>query len=359
MKKKILAILLCVALVASLAVGLAACNKKNEAPAKASNAQTLGTAIAMAANGAAGGGASAAEETGANAEAGINVTVSASGLGSIVDTAINTAVNTSIPALEAALQGAVNSVENFVNENGVKVEELAKDNAEFVAESDYTLKVSVTYKDAEEVEHTDVYYLAVDTNGADIEGTKSFDFSIKVLVPVENADDKELLSVSGSATYSNDIEGLKFGFSANIAGLADAGISAYATKAGTIGIDVNAGANAFGLAGANAKITVELGKLADDKYGADITVSAEVMLATIGTVKANVNVSVIAQKVEETHNFAINGIVEVKLVPAVGDNDYVIKANVTGDATYAAAEDEFVVSVSGNATFNTEAKEAK
>ena len=45
MKKKILAILLVVSMVAALAVGLTACNKdKKTAPAKANNAETLGTA---------------------------------------------------------------------------------------------------------------------------------------------------------------------------------------------------------------------------------------------------------------------------------------------------------------------------
>ena len=60
MKKKILAILLVVSMVAALAVGLTACNKdKKTAPAKANNAETLGTAIAVAMNSSAAGSASA------------------------------------------------------------------------------------------------------------------------------------------------------------------------------------------------------------------------------------------------------------------------------------------------------------
>ena len=60
MKKKILAILLVVSMVAALAVGLTACNKdKKTAPAKANNAETLGTAIAVAMNSSAAGTASA------------------------------------------------------------------------------------------------------------------------------------------------------------------------------------------------------------------------------------------------------------------------------------------------------------
>lgn len=325
MKKKLLAIFLCVALVASLAVGLAACNKDKNTTAKASNAETLGTAIAMVANTAAGTGASAAE---GEQKEGINISISDD-----ASLAVNGALTAVKPALEAALKNTVESVECFVNENGVKVETLAKDNAEFVKDSDYTLKVSVSYTNDKEEAVTDVYYIAIDTNGADIEGTANFDFSISVFVNDAEGNQVQVgTAITGSATYSNDISGLKFGFKASIAGLTEANVSAYATKEGTIGIDVSAGAGALGV-GVNASVNVELGKLADNKYGANVTVNAEVAMSELGTVKATVNVSVIAEKTETSHDFAINGTVEVKYIPTVGDDNYVVKANVTGNAS--------------------------
>lgn len=353
MKKKIFAVLLCVALIACLSVGLAACNKDKSEPAKASNAETLGTTVAMIANSAAGASASAAEES-ATAEAGVNLSFGTDAA-SIAASAAFSGVSTYI---NSCLQYTVNSVETFVNENGVKVETLAKDNAEFVADSDYTIKVSVTYTDEKENAVTDVYLVTVDTNGADIEGKTSFDFTVKVISPAkeEGKEDVELLSVSGTATYSEDVDGLKFGFGADL-GVIDANVSAYATKEGTIAVVLNAKAGALG-AGVSASVNVELGKLADNKYGADVTVVAAASVLN-NNVTATVNVSVIAEKAETTHDFAVNGKVAVKIEPSVGSNNYVVSATISGNATYNSEKDEYVVSATGNAAVNTEAKPAE
>ena len=126
MKKKILAILLVVSMVAALAVGLTACNKdKKTAPAKADNAETLGTAIAVAMNSSAAGTASAEGEGDENVDPSftINGISEIPGIGDLANLATN--------EIAEELNEYVNNAKAYIRNHDVKVDVSASDKEGF------------------------------------------------------------------------------------------------------------------------------------------------------------------------------------------------------------------------------------
>lgn len=345
MKKKIFAVLLIVAIVTALAVGFTACNKAGDEDARVSNVETLGTAAAMLASSGA-----VASAAGENDEGGINITFGTDEASLIASASCEGMSE----FFDACLSMTAEGLHIFVDENNVKIENLKKDDAEFVAENDYTIKVSITLSDAENETVTHTMYLAIDTNGADIEGKSSFDFILKVIIPAEEegADPQTIATINGTATYNNEIGGLVFSLSADFMG---ATIDIYATKTGkvAVGIDIDAGSE---VAAVSTSLKIELGKISETQYGANV--EATTSGTVLGTsLTAKINASVTADQSETSNNLAINGNVSVKIVPVEGASNYSVSAAITGTATYDAVNG-YVITANGTAQVVTEAKTA-
>ena len=139
MKKKILAILLVVSMVAALAVGLTACNKdKKTAPAKANNAETLGTAIAVAMN------SSAAGTASAEGDENVDPYFTIKGI-----PGISLATN----EIAKYLNEYVNNAKAYIKDHNVDVKVEASNEKDGY---NYKMLVTVTYKDAEGKDVSDV-----------------------------------------------------------------------------------------------------------------------------------------------------------------------------------------------------------
>ena len=174
MKKKILAILLVVSMVAALAVGLTACNKdKSTAPAKADNAETLGTAIAVAMNSSAAGTASAEGDENVDPYFTIN------GIGGI-----NLATN----EIAKYLNEYVNNAKAYIKDHNVDVKVEASNEKDGY---NYKMLVTVTYKDAEGKDVSDVSTIYINAKkikdgevskeDADINGKEDYAFEVVVV----------------------------------------------------------------------------------------------------------------------------------------------------------------------------------
>jgi hypothetical protein len=353
--KKFFKVLAVVLVVAMLATMLVACkDDKEDETAKASNAETLGTTAAVVANCISSGSASAAGDTESEQpEEGVNISFGANA--GLVATGIGAAINATLkPSLDYIVELGVGSVQNVAAEGAVKVEQAATcDDASF----DVQYNITVTHYDNElEKDVVDSFKLYVDADGADINGTKDYHFTAKFVAVVgegEEASAKALLSFSGDCKYDSTIDGMKFIIAVDIPGIAEASVSAYATKAGTIAINVNG--NVLGTV--EADVTVELGKLADNKYGANVTVSAGVAGYT-----AKVNVSVSGEKVTKVveeenvivYQFVVNGNLEIK-TPEIASKIYKVTATLAGTASYDVNADEFKVYLEGNANYVEEA----
>lgn len=343
MKKKILAILLVVSMVAALAVGLTACNKdKSTAPAKADNAETLGTAIAVAMNSSAAGTASAEGEGNKNVDPYFTI----NGIGGI-----NLATN----EIAKYLNEYVNNAKAYIKDHNVDVKVEASNEKDGY---NYKMLVTVTYKDAEGKDVSDVSTIYINAKkikdgevskeDADINGKEDYAFEAVVAHGEAN-----LVEIKGTCTYDKEKDTMVFKFGAGVGVEVDnvgAKVTAYANEKGGVVVEVNVGVDNA----CKVNVKVELGKISDTETGAKVYVD---VVAAGESVKVNVVANVIsnanATNLEE-NDFAINGTAAVIVTGAVNVN---VNVDISGAAKYVPGETEdengkYVVQVSGNASVN-------
>lgn len=348
MKKKILAILLVVSMVAALAVGLTACNKdKSTAPAKADNAETLGTAIAVAMNSSAAGTASEEGEGNKNVDPYFTI----NGIGAIPG------ISAATDELAKYLNEYVNNAQAYIKDHSVEVEITSSDKDGY----NYKMLVTVTYKDAEGKDVSDVSTIYINAKkikdgevskeDADINGKDSYAFEAVVAHGEVN-----LVEIKGTCEYDKEKDTMVFKFGAGVGVEVDnvgAKVTAYANEKGGVVVEVNVGVDNA----CKVNVKVELGKISDTETGAKVYVDVAVGATDKELVKVNVVANVIsnanATNLEE-NDFAINGTAAVIVTGAVNVN---VNVDISGAAKYVPGETEdengkYVVQVSGNASVN-------
>lgn len=344
MKKKILAILLVVSMVAALAVGLTACNKdKKTAPAKADNAETLGTAIAVAMNSSAAGTASAQGDENVDPYFTIN------GIGAIPG------ISTATDELAKYLNEYVNNAKAYIKDHDVKVEINSSDKDGY----NYKMLVTVTYKDAEGKDVSDVSTIYINAKkikdgevteeDADINGKDSYAFEAVVAHGEAN-----LVEIKGTCEYDKEKDTMVFKFGAGVGVEVDnvgVKVTAYANEKGGVVVEVNVGVD--GACKVNVK--VELGKISDTETGAKVYVDVAVGAAGKELVKVNVVANVVSNANAtnlDKNDFAINGTAVVIVAGSANVN-----VDISGVAKYVPGEPEvengkYVVQVNGNVKVN-------
>ena len=344
MKKKILAILLVVSMVAALAVGLTACNKdKKTAPAKANNAETLGTAIAVAMNSSAAGTASAEGDENVDPYFTIN------GIGAIPG--ISLATN----EIAKYLNEYVNNAKAYIKDHNVDVKVEASNEKDGY---NYKMLVTVTYKDAEGKDVSDVSTIYInakkikDGEDADINGKEDYTFEAVVAHGEAN-----LVEIKGTCEYDKEKDTMVFKFGSSVGVEVDnvgVKVTAYANEKGGVVVEVNVGVD--GACKVNVK--VELGKISDTETGAKVYVDVAVGKEGQEAVKVNVVANVISNANAtnlDKNDFAINGTATVVVESPV--NSVNVNVDISGKAKYVPGEPEvekgkYVVQVSGNASVN-------
>lgn len=344
MKKKILAILLVVSMVAALAVGLTACNKdKKTAPAKANNAETLGTAIAVAMNSSAAGTASAEGKGDENVDPYFTI----NGI-----PGINLATN----EIAKYLNEYVNNAKAYIKDHNVDVKVEASNEKDGY---NYKMLVTVTYKDADGKDVSDVSTIYINAKkikdgevskeDADINGKEDYAFEAVVM-----HGEKEFVKISGTCTYDKEKDTMVFAFGAGTGLKVDGvgvNVKAWSNDNGGVVVEVNVGVD--GACKVNVK--VELGKISDTETGAKVYVDVAVGATDKELVKVNVVANVIsnanATNLDKT-DFAING---TAVVIVAGSANVNVNVDISGAAKYVPGEPEvengkYVVQVSGNAS---------
>lgn len=343
MKKKILAILLVVSMVAALAVGLTACNKdKKTAPAKANNAETLGTAIAVAMNSSAAGTASAEGKGDENVDPYFTI----NGI-----PGINLATN----EIAKYLNEYVNNAKAYIKDHNVDVKVEASNEKDGY---NYKMLVTVTYKDADGKDVSDVSTIYINAKkikdgevskeDADINGKEDYAFEAVVM-----HGEKEFVKISGTCTYDKEKDTMVFAFGAGTGLKVDGvgvNVKAWSNDNGGVVVEVNVGVD--GACKVNVK--VELGKISDTETGAKVYVD---VVAAGESVKVNVVANVVSNANAtnlDKNDFAINGTAAVIVTGAVNVN---VNVDISGAAKYVPGEPEvengkYVVQVSGNASVN-------
>lgn len=343
MKKKILAILLVVSMVAALAVGLTACNKdKSTAPAKADNAETLGTAIAVAMNSSAAGTASAEGDENVDPSFTINGISEIPGIGDLANLATN--------EIAEELNEYVNNAKAYIKDHSVEVEITSSDKDGY----NYKMLVTVTYKDAEGKDVSDVSTIYINAKkikdgevteeDADINGKEDYVFEAKVAHGEAN-----LVEIKGTCEYDKEKDTMVFKFGSDVGVEVDnvgVKVTAYANEKGGVVVEVNVGVDNA----CKVNVKVELGKISDTETGAKVYVDVAVGKEGQETVKVNVVANVISNANAtnlDKNDFAINGTVSVMALgqtingtiegsakyvpgePEVENGKYVVKANAT------------------------------
>lgn len=344
MKKKILAILLVVSMVAALAVGLTACNKdKSTAPSKADNAETLGTAIAVAMN------SSAAGTASAEGDENVDPSFTINGIGAIPG------ISAATDELAKYLNEYVNNAQAYIKDHNVDVKVEASNEKDGY---NYKMLVTVTYKDAEGKDVSDVSTIYINAKkikdgevskeDADINGKEDYAFEAVVAHGEAN-----LVEIKGTCTYDKEKDTMVFKFGASVGVEVDnvgAKVTAYANEKGGVVVEVNVGVDNA----CKVNVKVELGKISDTETGAKVYVD---VVAAGESVKVNVVANVVsnanATNLEE-NDFAINGTAAVIVTGAVNVN---VNVDISGAAKYVPGEPEvengkYVVQVSGNASVN-------
>lgn len=344
MKKKILAILLVVSMVAALAVGLTACNKdKKTAPAKANNAETLGTAIAVATNSSAAGTASAEGDENVDPYFTIN------GIGAIPG------ISTATDELAKYLNEYVNNAKAYIKDHKVDVKVEASNEKDGY---NYKMLVTVTYKDAEGKDVSDVSTIYInakkikDGEDADINGKEDYAFEAVVAHGEAN-----LVEIKGTCEYDKEKDTMVFKFGAGVGVEVDnvgVKVIAYANEKGGVVVEVNVGVENS----CKVNVKVELGKISDTEHGAKVYVDVAVGKEGQEAVKVNVVANVISNANAtnlDKNDFAINGTATVVVESPV--NSVNVNVDISGKAKYVPGEPEvekgkYVVQVSGNASVN-------
>ena len=343
MKKKILAILLVVSMVAALAVGLTACNKdKSTAPAKADNAETLGTAIAVAMN------SSAAGTASAEGDENVDPSFTINGIGAIPG------ISAATDELAKYLNEYVNNAQAYIKDHNVDVKVEASNEKDGY---NYKMLVTVTYKDADGKDVSDVSTIYINAKkikdgevskeDADINGKDDYAFEAVVM-----HGEKEFVKISGTCTYDKEKDTMVFAFGAGTGLKVDGvgvNVKAWSNDNGGVVVEVNVGVDNA----CKVNVKVELGKISDTETGAKVYVDVAVGKEGQETVKVNVVANVISNANAtnlDKNDFAINGTATVVVVGSVNVN-----VDINGIAKYIPGEPEvengkYVVQVSGNAS---------
>lgn len=342
MKKKILAILLVVSMVAALAVGLTACNKdKSTAPAKADNAETLGTAIAVAMN------SSAAGTASAEGDENVDPSFTINGIGAIPG------ISAATDELAKYLNEYINNAQAYIKDHSVEVEITSSDKDGY----NYKMLVTVTYKDAEGKDVSDVSTIYINAKkikdgevteeDADINGKDSYAFEAVVAHGEVN-----LVEIKGTCEYDKEKDTMVFKFGAGTGLKVDGvgvNVKAWSNDNGGVVVEVNVGVDNA----CKVNVKVELGKISDTETGAKVYVDVAVGATDKELVKVNVVANVIsnanATNLDKT-DFAINGTAVVIVAGSANVN-----VDISGVAKYVPGEPEvengkYVVQVSGNAS---------
>ena len=355
MKKTLVSVLALVLVVSLSLVAFVACNDKDDNKnAKVSNTEVLGTTVAVLASNAAGSASAAAEDdAGVNFNAGVNLTVGENNQLTVGSEVVAKGIATT---LKPMIQNMVDRVDEVLGENGVKVEKVASDDAEYTEK----YSITITYVDEESGEKSTrslSLYVKLSA-GAEIEGKTNYTFDAKVMWVGADGKEVEVAAFSGEANFdkAKDVTiftlGAKAGDEENVGAFAN--IKAYATAQGTVKIEMGAGAGVSEIAGANAALSVEIGKFADGKYGAIVTAQGDASVNNIPVVgnvgvKFVATVNVYANSQENAGEFALNGSVEATVT--VNDVTYKGTASLTGKAVYDADKDEAVVGLNGVINF--------
>lgn len=353
MKKATVSILALVLVVSLSLVAFVACNPKDSK--KASNAEVLGTTVAVMASQMTGGATTAADDKAdATFNAGVNLDVSNGASLSFGSELVAAGIG---KALQPAIQSMVDKLDTVLNDNGIKVEKVDSNDAE------YTEKYSISYtyvdeKTGKETTRELALYVKL-SEGAELEGKKDYTFEAKVTyvkkATAEGEEDKEyaVTSFKGSATFdkAKDTTIFTLGASAGDDSTANAfaNVKAYATAQGTVKIEMGAGAGISETLGASAGLSVEVGKLADGKYGAVVTANGSASVTGVASVDFVATINVYANSQENAGEFVLNGNVKAT-VSALGVT-YEGTANLTGKAVYDATKDEAVVGLNGTINF--------
>ena len=352
MKKKILAILLVVSMVAALAVGLTACNKdKKTAPAKADNAETLGTAIAVAMNSSAAGTASAENKENVDPSFTINGISEIPGIGDLA--------NLATKEIAEELNEYVNNAKAYIKDHNVDVKVEASNEKDGY---NYKMLVTVTYKDAKGKDVSDVSTIYINAKkikdgkvteeDADINGKEDYAFEAKVAHGEAN-----LVEIKGTCTYDKEKDTMVFKFGSSVGVEVDnvgVKVTAYANEKGGVVVEVNVGVEKS----CKVNVKVELGKISDTETGAKVYVDVAVGKEGKEAVKVNVVANVISNANAtnlDKNDFAINGTAVVIVAGSANVN-----VDISGVAKYVPGEPEvekgkYVVQVSGNASVNVNA----
>ena len=357
MKKTLVSVLALVLVVSLSLVAFVACNDKDDNKnAKVSNTEVLGTTVAVLASNAAGSASAAAE-----GDAGVNLTVGDNNQLTLGSEVVATGIATT---LKPMIQTMVDRVDEVLGENGVKVEKVNSDDAEYTEK----YSITITYVDEESSkESTRSLSLYVKLSaGAEIEGKTNYTFDAKVMWVGADGKEVEVAAFSGKANFDKAKDamiftlGTKAGDEENVGAFAN--IKAYATAQGTVKIEMGAGADVSEIAGANAALSVEIGKFADGKYGAIVTAQGDAsandipLVGNVG-VKFVATVNVYANSQENAGEFALNGSVEATVTAM--SVTYKGTANLTGKAVYDADKDEAVVGLNGVINFTKVQEENK
>lgn len=363
MKKTLVSVLALVLVVSLSLVAFVACNDKDDNKgAKVSNTEVLGTTVAVLASNAAGSASAAAEDDAdVNFNAGVNITVGDNNQLTLGSEVVAKGIATT---LKPMIQTMVDRVDEVLGENGVKVEKVNSDDAEYTEK----YSITITYVDEESGEESTrslSLYVKL-SEGAEIEGKTNYTFDAKVMWVGADGKEVEVAAFSGEANFDKAKDAMIFTLGAqagdeeNVGAFAN--IKAYATAQGTVKIEMGAGAGVSEVAGANAALSVEIGKLADGKYGAIVTAQGDASVnnvPVVGNVGVNfvATINVYANSQENAGEFALNGNVEATVTAM--NVTYKGTADLTGKAVYDADKDEAVVGLNGVINFTKVQEENK
>lgn len=334
MKKAAITILALV-LMLSLSMVFVGCNKSaDETPEQPSNAETLGTAVAVTAGYLGSDAAASAEgDDTSTFKAGLDLSVQ------VGDNAtLSTTLNGAFSFVNTYIAEALNGVKCYINKNGVSVEEVTSDDTDYSNE----YKLTATYTDEETGEEsTKVYYLYVNVaDGVDVDGTASYSFTAEVVFDEDNS-----FTFSGNATYDTTVDGVVFDFNLSVGKLAAVKVQAYANKAGNICVEVGADVDAA-VATANAGVKIEIGKLSDGNYGAEVTVRAAATVLTYG-VDVKVTVNATAGNNDDVYTLNLKGNIDATVNAGSIIGTYNGTCDISGTAQYVASEGDLEVGLKG------------
>lgn len=264
-------------------------------------------------------------------------------------------INLATNEIAKYLNEYVNNAKAYIKDHNVDVKVEASNEKDGY---NYKMLVTVTYKDAEGKDVSDVSTIYINAKkikdgevskeDADINGKEDYAFEAVVAHGEAN-----LVEIKGTCTYDKEKDTMVFKFGAGVGVEVDnvgAKVTAYANEKGGVVVEVNVGVDNA----CKVNVKVELGKISDTETGAKVYVD---VVAAGESVKVNVVANVVSNANAtnlDKNDFAINGTAAVIVTGAVNVN---VNVDISGAAKYVPGETEdengkYVVQVSGNASVN-------